>query len=485
MAEPVKLRPKPRLRVISGAKARSFEASMSDRLVGSWTQTPIPINTLLFQYLRGQRAKAREQSINNSYVKRYLHLMRTNVVGSTGIQFQARSRDGKTLDTKANDAIEAEFARFCKREHIDFNKKLSLKGICNQCVGSLATDGEFFLHKRYGATAGEYSFSLQVIDPERVDLTHNETLKSGNTVVMGVELNASNTIVAYHFAEQVHQIYAAVQTTTNRIRIPVDDIIHVFIQEYVGQLRGIPTLSTPLMDLKMLHAYKESALVAARIGAAKGGFYTNTTEATDFVGQQTDDGAFVDEVEPGRHQILPKGWKFDAYDPDYPHEQYGNFTTTSLRAIASGLNVSYSMLANDLTDVNYSSIRAGVLEDREHYKCWQDLLIVDLCGPIYDVFLQFALLASKIKVNDRPLPFSKVDKFSQCTWLGRRWEWVDPLKDYKAKKAQQEDFVMSRTEIIRDRGRDPEEVFAEIEQEQAMLKKLRVFNEEQPQVSSE
>ena len=45
---------------------------------------------------------------------------------------------------------------------------------------------------------------------------------------------------------------------------------------------------------------------------------------------------------------------------------------------------------------------------------------------------------------------------------GRRWEWVDPAKDIAAKRAAYDLRITSISQIIRDAGRDPETVFAEI-----------------------
>jgi capsid protein len=46
-----------------------------------------------------------------------------------------------------------------------------------------------------------------------------------------------------------------------------------------------------------------------------------------------------------------------------------------LRGAANGAGVSYNALANDLENVNYSSIRAGVQEDQAHWKTLQQFMI--------------------------------------------------------------------------------------------------------------
>ena len=60
-------------------------------------------------------------------------------------------------------------------------------------------------------------------------------------------------------------------------------------------------------------------------------------------------------VEAGSFVSLPNGVDFKAFDPDHPTSQFESFVKSILRQIASGLNVPYNELANDLEGVSYSS----------------------------------------------------------------------------------------------------------------------------------
>jgi capsid protein len=54
-----------------------------------------------------------------------------------------------------------------------------------------------------------------------------------------------------------------------------------------------------------------------------------------------------------------------------------------LHAIAAGVGLTYELLTGDLSQVNYSSIRAGLLEFRRRMEAlqWQ-LLVPGLCRPV-------------------------------------------------------------------------------------------------------
>jgi lambda family phage portal protein len=123
--------------------------------------------------------------------------------------------------------------------------------------------------------------------------------------------------------------------------------------------------------------------------------------------------------------------------------------------------VSYHSLGNDLENVNFSSIRAGTLEEREAWKAIQGWVIEHFCNPVYSDWLKMALLRGRLA----NLPMSKFEKFNNPVWQPKRWPWVDPLKDIKAQEAAVMMGVKSVSDVIRETGRDPDEVWRELEKD--------------------
>jgi len=176
------------------------------------------------------------------------------------------------------------------------------------------------------------------------------------------------------------------------------------------------------------------------------------------------------EVSPGQFETLPTGVGFQEFDPQHPTQAFPFFVKACLRGIASGLGVSYNTLANDLEGVNFSSIRAGVLDEREEYKAIQGWLIEQFCEPVFEAWLDWQLGV----FLTLPLPLAKFDKFNSPDWKPRRWPWVDPLKDVQANVIAVENGFRSRRSIIAEGGGDVEDTFEEIaaDNELAASKKL-------------
>jgi lambda family phage portal protein len=94
-----------------------------------------------------------------------------------------------------------------------------------------------------------------------------------------------------------------------------------------------------------------------------------------------------------------------------------------LRNIASGMLVQYPSLANDLEGVNFSSIRAGLVDERDMWRVLQAWFIVDFMEPIYLKWLKMALLTTLKDIQLTPAQMEQVE------WRPRGWAWVDPQKD--------------------------------------------------------
>ena len=116
------------------------------------------------------------------------------------------------------------------------------------------------------------------------------------------------------------------------------------------------------------------------------------------------------------------------------------------------MNVTYVNLANDLEGVNFSSIRQGTLDEREHWKEMQEGLIEQLLAPIFEAWLRRALLKGRIVVNGKPLRAERLEKYRAVVWQPRRWDWIDPNADVKAAVTSKNNLLASPSQIIRDRG---------------------------------
>lgn len=477
----------PRVKAIRNAWA----ASETSRLVASWFTNGTPINQQIATDLTALRTRSRDLAKNSDYIRRFFQIAKTNIVGDTGFRFdsQVLRANGKP-DEAARKAIENGWRAFCRKGVPCAQNRLSFWEMQNLAVESLFRDGEVILLEYQGKEENPFGIAYKFVDPAVLDVNHNGThslndnqARSGNPVKMGIETDSRGRVLAYHFqsTDTTHENFYRIGGK-GYLRINADRVIHRFLAEYVDQIRGVPHLAAAMLRLKMLDEYEANELIGARLGASSMGFIERgedggSLEGVNAVYNEGEEVLYPEEpqieVEPGSWHFLENGAKIHDWSGDRVTTAYRDFVKGVLRGIASSLGVSYNTLANDLEGVNYSSIRQAVLEDRDFWKAIQNWLVENILSEVFERWLASALLSNALVFpSGMALPSKHIERYKPHSFRGRRWQWVDPLKDMSAHEKAYQLKVRSRSSIIREMGDDPQEVFKEIAEENALLESL-------------
>ena len=451
-------------RMVVNENRRMFDAGNTDRMTMSWDSSNYTADQVLYQQLPLLRSRARQQSRNNDYVVRFIQLLQNNIVGAAG--FKARSQvidfEGKP-DRPARNAIESAWQQF--------GYQVDLVDLQHLVMATMVTDGEAFVYLDVNSKG---MLKPQLIDPVRIDIECNRNEANGNITIMGIEYDKELEPVAYWVNDDYQNYHPGVGSNggaaIERTRISADHILHIFRKSYVGQKRGYPWIAASLGRLFQLGRFEEAALMAARIGAAKMGFFRSETDG-EYTGDGESGGMNI-TAEAGTFENIG-AMKFETFDPTYPSGEFKVFVEKILKGISSGWGMDYHTIGNDLSGVNYSSARVGMLETREYYKALQGWLSHHLIQPLFNRWLSLSLFSQRITIKQKPLSRG-VEYYAPVQFVGRRWEWVDPVKEAQAKRLQYDLRVVSLSQIIRERGDDPEDVFNEIAEENKLMQNLGI-----------
>lgn len=472
-----------------------YAGAESSRLSNDFTMGISSADAAIDSRVLVLRNRSREMERDNPLTGRWLTLLENNVIGADGVQLQMQITDrdqvgpgGRLIpgqpDELANSVIEKAWKDWGKKRwrtghgktaFCSYSGAHSWRQIQNLALRSTKRDGSCFVLIHVDPEHNPYGFSLQLLEADYLDTRYSQNLKNGNRVRMGIEKDPTGRTVAWHLftSHPGDRLNWTAHNKMVRDRIPADRVIHLFDPKRIEQNEGVPDNHAVLLRMKMLEGYDEAELVAARVAANKAGFFVRSTpDGYEPSQEELADGTGISDTEPGEWIDLPMGVDVKTWDPNHPNSGYGDFSKSAKRDIAAGLNISYNALGNDLEGVNFSSIRAGVLEDREQWKKTQNWLIEELIAPVFEYWLEIALLAGAIKLpNGNALPWSRYEKFNQPRHIARRWPWVDPQKDAAANLLQINNGLKSRRAIIAETGADIADVYAEQEADNALAEK--------------
>ena len=466
-----------------------YAAASTSRLFGDWTTGTVTEDSLLRSQLIRMRNRSRDLARNEDYMRALLHAAKSNLIGPTGIALNMDIRDPFTdeTDDAANDAIEAAWDQFSAPENFTTARRWARVQFEHNAIHHLVRDGEFLfrVHRGWG---NPFRFAVQPIAADYLDEEKNDVLTNGTVIRMGVERTATGEHVGYWIRtyNPGDTYWAGKRSTSERFSAVhpepatgqmAGDIKHVYLENDFDVSRGLPWIHAGATRLKMLSGYEEAALEASRAAACKHEYFMQKPDSNgDYKGDAVDaEGNYLSDMEPGTKEVLPVGMEPYVVDPKYPHNEHKGFITATLGGVAAGLGLSAMTLTGDLSQANYSSMRAGLLPERDLWRLLQGWFILNVELPIFRDWLEFALLAGAIRLpNGTALPAGKFEKFNRPIFAGRRWGWVDPEKDQRANVLSLENKLISRTQIVSEQGNDLEDTWRTLQREEKMAVKYGI-----------
>lgn len=441
--------------------ARGYDAGKRGRRTANWVAGGGSANAEIAPSLEIVRNRCRDVVRNNEYASRALDSLVANTIG-----------DGITA--KAPDQVL--WDDWC--EYADADGQLDFAGLIELGHRTRRESGEVIFRFRHRAPEDglPVPLQIQVLEPDHLDSYKTGQLGNGNFVIAGVEFNQIGQRVAYWlFPVHPGEVATFRLRSLESKRVPASEILHYYRKRRPTQVRGMPEFAVSLLRLRDLADYEQAELVRKKIESCFVAF-VRTDDTAARLGEANGGGGkspTQEKVAPGMIKYLSNAEGVDFGNPS-SSGGYGDYTTTQLHAIAAGAGVMYSQMTGDNSKANYSSQRAGLVEVRQMIKAEQWLALKPMVlAPIARRFQEVACLAGRSR---RPIvPFM---------WNMPKLQWVDPLKDVMAEKEAIRGGLTSLSASIRERGDDPENVFAEIARERDELRKKGVLLDIDSAVSS-
>lgn len=456
----------------------SYEGAGGGRRLSTWGTSTGGPNLSLFSSLGTLRARSRELCRNNPLASGAVDSFVSNLIGS-GI-----TPRWQLSDMELKQDIQQLWLDSCKE--IDFAERCDFAGLQSLIARSMIESGECLVRFRPQPASSDLSvpLQLQILEPDHLDAAYNTVAPNGNEIRLGIEFDKSGKRTAY-WLHRDHPGESFLSSGSNeKIRIPASEILHVYRMLRPGQIRGRPWMASIILKLHEIDQCVDAELVRRKTTAMFGGFIKEPPgESVDTspLGMKTSDDSEDRDVialEPGTFPILPPGMDVVFSDPKDVGGNYVAWMKQQLHDIAKGIGVTYEQLTGDLEGVNYSSIRAGLLEFRRLCQQIQfETLVFQFCRPVARYWMDQAILSGALLIPDY---IDKSRQYKRIKWRPDGWSWVDPQKDQKAEIMAIRGGLKSRSQSIAEKGGDIETVDTEIAEDNERADKDELIFDSDP-----
>lgn len=437
------------------------------RLTGDFTENAVrgSISNAIRGAAESQRDYARTLTLNNPQIKKAVQYQIDNVIGSDGINPQPRIMDSDgNLNKVINSKINDQFKMWSQsRKRFSRNNKHNWRSFSLLVESARFVDGEVFIRIH----EDDKDFKLEIISSDRVpfyETSQTETTYTRHGITYD---NETGVPVSY----QIREINRLTDTPTgNLIVVPADEIIHYYIEKFPGQERGITELTAIMETTVHYGEFLKYAIVQKRQSASSAGFIIQDKDSKQDIELGLNDDEhdneyetpeIVQEIEAGMLQKLPAGHDIRQFTATQGADDAASFANLLDGHLAMGLNFYLQGWKGDTAGVNYSSARFGDQAQKGNFKNVQSTIQEVVLLPIFEKWIAFM-----IRTDQFDFKMGAISGIvSSTAWTFPRRESIDPVKDTQNDVLLIDNGIKSASQIVLERGDDPEQVFAEVDSE--------------------
>jgi len=312
--------------------------------------------------------------------------------------------------------------------------------------------------------------SLQLVEAHRLRTPRGTT----RNVVHGILLDENRRRLEYWLTKDDIDPWRPISKVSDIRRYPARDadgnkqVLHLYFPRRATQTRGVSALA-PVIDATGMHDDIQFAkLVQQQVVSCFTIFRERPEDyaggsATGYGAKETQllsDGSRrqIEGLGPGLELSGDPGEKLHGFSPAVPNPEFFEHAMMVLTFVAVNLDLPVQVLLLDPRATNFSGWRGAMDQARLGLREKQRWLANGVCRPLYLWKLrQWAVEDPALSRMLGKNPNSKRHRWNPATW-----PYIEPLKDAQADSHRLEKRLTSPRRLQMERGRDWEEVAAEI-----------------------
>jgi lambda family phage portal protein len=456
-----------RARAVTDFVVRHYEAAATGRRTQGWRRPGGDANAVIGPASSRVRAIARDLARNNPHAKSGINTISDHIVG-WGITPKPKRPSPGAADA---------WNEWAESTACDADGRNNLYGLQKLVARTVVESGEVLVRRRWRRPEDELPLPLQiqVIEPDYIDTARTGEARdlqgrATGRIVNGIEFDLVGRRVAYWLFRE-HPGSSSFAGGYASRRVPADGVLHVYYQERPGQVRGMSWLAPIALAMKDFDEYVDAQLLKQKIAAYLAVIMTDPTGESPRVGISDDQDAeqpYVDRLRPGALIQAPPGQTVEVVQPPRVSE-FKDYSEVTLRAIATGMGVSYEDLTGDYTNLPFSAARMSRIRHWARVDDWRwQMIIPQFCDPVWRWAMEAAVIMGRVREDPRAL------------WTAPPMPMIEPDKEGLAYQRNIRSGLQSLSEALRERGYGPGEVLDEMAKDNEQLDKLGLVLDSDP-----
>ena len=442
--------------------------------IGSNTTTEQDIRNL-----EQARDTSRSHAKNNGFVKGLLRASRDNVIG-TGLKAKSNlsRKHFKNLTESQLKNIEDNINNYFNKWALSKNSDITQN---NNFY--LQQRLAYFTYKRDGDVFAALpllrnEINLRLIPPEFL------TYDSGDGFIQGIRTNQYGRPVEYAInkSEDGLDDFIILRNSINK-----QNVLHLFDNERINSLRGMPFTTEIIRDCVYIDDYMKSELQASQIASKFIGTIKTKSNGNIFEAKKTNllknnlgntEGNLKKQDRTFKHNTITQlkpDEELDIINKGRDNPNFDKIVNTSLQKVSSCTRIPIEIILTVFTS-SYSASRASMLLLEKFIKPEREIFNAKFNNPIRNQVIEWGVLKGDLII---PNFFNNKDEYLNCEWLGDTQGSVDPVKDAKAKVTLIDNNLTTREKATRDLGNGDFEANAkQLEKERDILKQNNLIFDE-------
>ncbi len=356
--------------------------------------------------------------------------------------------------------------------HADADGVLDLYGMQTLAVRSWVERGEMFGRRRFRSVLDRLPVPMQVqlLESDMVpnfDADQFQGLAANSRIRSGIEFDKRGKRTAFWFYKD-HPGDAPtgsgmIPAASLLVRVPAEDVLHMFEPKRIGQRRGVPMLAPVLAKLRNVGDFEDTTLERQKIANLFVAFISRTLPTLDptdpahqalsgMLAELDPDASPLMPMKPGLMQELEDGQQVHFANPPDAGVNYSDYMRTSHLGTAAGTGMPYELAVGDIKGVSDRAMRVVINEFRRFasQRQWQ-IVIPQFCRRIVEWYADASALAGNLTLAEREL-------VARAEHAPHGWEYIHPVQDVQGKALEVKNGFRSRSSVIAESGDDADVV---------------------------